>query len=223
MKTKSCLVAAGWCCASLAAYAQSTLILTPSSLDLTVGPYQDRANFVFPTPAVSLVNYNAVEVKFSAPEGYAWRFDPTRTPTLTFSIWYGSTDHRTPVYGGAPWSIDYVPGMSGTATANNNASVIDSVEGDLGFEYSWTFDRIVEFTSFNVTTPCSATLDAYQRQTPLSTFSGAYMDGSMGQLSGGLTLILVPEPSIAAFAMLGGLMFIVAKGNRPGRTAPGRQ
>ena len=196
----------GCLCAALTAHGQgTTLLISPSSVDLTIGPYVDRATFTFPTPSVSLANYGGASVTFSAPAGYAWRFDPSMASGLECYIAYGA--QLSGVHGGTPYTFDFVPGMESTImTSPSDLTAWDS-ETSFGFDQVFHFAGIAEFTGFTVTTGHSVTQDEYDRQTPMSPFDHAYLNGSSGNLNGGLTLVPIPEPSVAALAVLGAATF----------------
>jgi hypothetical protein len=216
MNRKAYLLALGWLCASLtAAHSQGTLTLASSSVDLSIAPYQNRANFTFPTAAVSLANYGGVQVTFSAPSGYAWRFDTSRSMSLDCYLLYGAAPTPDQIgYGGNLYTFDFVPGMGNTVStplASNSNQTWDSETG-LGFHDTFQFGGNVEFTGFTVRVAHSVLQGEYGRQLSLSSFDHAYLDGQ-SQASPALTLVPIPEPGIAAFAGLGaGLAVIRASG-----------
>ena len=199
MITRPYLLAIGCLCATLTSHAQGTLILTPSSVNLTIGPYQDQANFTFPTPTVSLANYAGESVTFSAPSGYAWRFDPSVAPTLESYVCYGTAPSTMPNNGGAISTFTFVAGMASTVT--DSISEWDS-ETAFGSDHHYQFGALVEFTALTVSASHYVSLDMYQRQLPLDPFTQAFLDGSTGQLNGGLTLVPIPEPGFATLNVL---------------------
>jgi hypothetical protein len=124
--------------------------------------------------------------------------DPS-VSALECYISYGA--QFTDGYGGTLGSFTFVPGMASTLSGSLSDPVWQSETG-FGFDHHYQFGGIVEFTALTVTTPWGATLEEYQRQLPPSPFSGAYLNGSSGNLNGGLTLVPIPEPSVAALNVL---------------------
>ena len=199
----------GCLCAALTAHGQgTTLFISSSSVDLTIHNYYDHADFTFPTPLVSLANYGSESVTFSAPSGYAWRFDPAIAPSLECYISYGNP----PIlgYGGPLGQFTFVPGMAGNVIYSYSDPGMDSETG-FGFDHHYTFDRTVEFTDLTVTMPHLGSIDAYARQLPLSPFSQAYFDAS-ALSDPALTLVPIPEPGVAALVGLG--LVLIASGRR---------
>ena len=198
MKTKPYLLAIGCLCATLAADGQGTTLLIPSSsVDLTIAPYQDRAEFTFSTPSVSLANYNAVQVTFNAPPGYAWRMDPS-IGVLECYASYGA--QFVDAYGGSLGTFAFVPGMASTVTDSLSDPVWTSSTA-FGFDHHYQFGNTVEFTALTLTVGYAVLLSDYEAQAPLAQFTQAYFDGQ-SQISPALTLVPIPEPSVAALNVL---------------------
>ena len=210
-KLKSCFLSALglFALTTLSAHGQGTTLFIPSSsVNLTIGPYQDQAHFTFSTPSISLANYGAVAATFSAPSGYAWRFDPALASGLECYIAFGAQPARNGTVA-VPCSFNFVPGMEGIVTwpARDQTDWAWDSETGFGFDLRPSFDRAVEFTDCTVTMAYGVTQDEYNRQAPLDHFSLAYLNGSSGNLNGGLTLVLIPEPSVAALAVLAAVVF----------------
>ena len=202
--------------AALTAHAQGVLTLTPSSVDLTVHPYTDRADCTFPTPSVSLANYTTIQLVFNAPAGYAWRVQANSV--LECYADYGSWPSSGIGYGGTGGSLDSVPGYLPHSLSDPSW---DSETG-FGFDDHFSFGATLDFSSLTITIGHSVTQDMYQRQLLPSPFSQAYLDGGSGLQSGGLSLVPIPEPSVLAFAVL---WFGVASYRRfraTSRRSPGR-
>ena len=202
-KLKSCFLSALglFALTTLSAHGQgTTLFISSSSVDLTTAPYQDHADFTFPTPSVSLANYGLIQVTFNAPSGYAWRFDPAMSSSgLECYEKYGPVDTGN---GGTPYSFNFVPGMENTVTTPSVVPLWQSPTG-FGFDYTFQFAGPVEFSGVTVTLYHGVSLSDYEAQAPLGQFSQAFLDG---QIQGGgpsLTLVPIPEPSVSALAVLG--------------------
>ena len=194
------LLVLGYLCAALTAYGQGTLVLAPSSVDLIIAPFQDRANFTFPTPNVSLANYTGESVTFSAPDGYAWRFDPSLASSFECCVSYGSLGNIGD--GNSTYSFNFVPGMENTVSLSPSYEQLGDAETAFYIDAHFQFGGAVEFTSLTVDNGHYVSLDMYLRHLPLGPFSQAYLDGSSGHLNGGLSLVPIPEPNMAAFVLL---------------------
>jgi hypothetical protein len=91
--------------------------------------------------------------------------------------------------------------MGGTVTTSPSDLAVWDAETSFGFDYTLHFGGTVEFTDFTVTTGHSVTQDMFQRQLSLSPFSQAYLAASVQGVPA-LTLVPIPEPSVAALSSL---------------------
>ena len=204
MKTKPYLLAIGCLCATLSDHGQGTTLFIPSSsVNLTTAPYQDHADFTFPTPAVSLANYGGIAVTFSAPAGRAWRFDPSIAQSLECYMSYGSPAESDGIgIGGLHFAFSFVAGLSSTVTEQVLTDPTWDGANCFGFDAHFNFGGVVEFTDLTVTTGHACwSLSEYQAQAPLGSFSQAYFDAS-ALVPPGLTLVPIPEPSVAVLNVL---------------------
>ena len=206
MKTKSSLLLIGCLCATTAAHAQGTLVVSPSSMgDIQNNwpDYGDSQSITFPTPTTPLANYTAVQVRFSAPSGYAWQITPSRDQwTLNCSIAYSAPG--TDDYPSADFSFNFVPGMSSSVSGG----IVDQrlSESSFGFDAAFQFGGGVEFTDLIITLNY-VSLHAWQiAQRPMAPFDQSLM--KLTYLNAPdpdqhLLLVTVPEPNFAGFAIVG--------------------
>lgn len=198
----------------VAAHGQGTLTFTPSSFgdiqtypDPTTAALATSQSATFPTPAVSLANYTAVKVTFSAPSGYAWLVSNDggylNNYLLDCAVAYSSpgTDyHQT-----ADYSFEFVPGMSSSVSGGVVSQRLS--ESSFGFDAQFQFGGIVEFTSLSITLHYVPGHDWQTAQRPLSPFSQASIS-VLPTYNGPLPvqnmfLVTVPEPNATAQLLLG--------------------
>jgi hypothetical protein len=205
MKTTYLLI--GCLCApaslALTAYGDTTLYIPSSSV--TIGYYMaaPAVNFTFPTPP-DVLNFDHIQVAFNAPAGYAFRFSggefhaaieygrPHTENSATDSLFENST-------------IDFVPGMANSIAYDGGPTVYENNAGpppnliypgflhvavDQGFLLGGA-----EFTSLTL----QWQVDTGYANTSLAPFGvGLFVPNA-----GSFTFVPIPEPSVAALALLG--------------------
>jgi hypothetical protein len=202
---------------TVAARAQGTFTFTPSSMGPIIPgnwPYTtDTQSFTFPTPAISLANYNSLQATFSAPSGYAWQVTPSLLAGWAFNCVasYQLLGDPMDYHQTADYSFNFVPGMANTVSGGVTSQRLS--EQSFGFAAAFQFGGNVEFTGLTVTLHYATQHDWQVAQRPLSQFSEAYMKLTyygVPDPSQHLLLVPTPEPSVAALAVLGAALAMIA-------------
>ena len=183
------------------AFGDTTLYIQSTSAQLGVFEMESAVIFTFPTPTDALNNYGHIQAVFNAPAGYAFRFSggefsaaieygrPSTSDDATDSLFENST-------------IEFVPGMassiiyySPTVYANDSVYYrgypVDPGCWHVAPDQEFQLGGPVEFTSltlqWKVETDC----------TSLAPFGVGLF------VADGFSFVPIPEPSIAALALLG--------------------
>ena len=209
MKTHQSLLLVGCLCATTAAHAQGTLVISPSSMGAVIPgtwPHTtDSQDFTFPTPAVSLGNYSAVQVKFSAPSGYAWRITPSSLAGRAFdcSVYYTASPEAD-YFLSADYSFNFVAGMDSEVSGGVTGARVN--ETSFGFDSDFQFAGNVQFTDLTITLHYDPGHDWQVAQRPLGSFDTSSMKLTyygVPDPNQDLLLVPIPEPSVATLAGLG--------------------
>jgi hypothetical protein len=213
MKTASLLIGCLYVAVSVtsSALGQGTLDLYPTSITLGYqGDFFTGASYVFPTPTGTMNDYDYYQVHFNAPTGYAFRYTPDGVGAVVAEVIYGDTSGAQP--SGIAWGNVICPGLQCTG-GSGTVVVHGSYPNDV-FSYNlnavFTGNVSVEFTS------CSIAWQPHHDHPigfPISQFTSATLRtaGEPGEI-GVLTLVPIPEPSLAALALLGAITVIGRSG-----------
>jgi hypothetical protein len=200
------------------AYGDTTLYLQSTF----VGEMNPRwaLGFTFPTPTDLLNNYDHIQAVFNAPSGYAFSISGG---VVTTYIVYGDPSNNTradSLFEGS--TINFVPGMAGPTTygsggVDENDNIFDRgyPKYPAGYErrnnvvdQNLQFDGPAEFTSFTLQWKVDPNPD-YPNLT-LAPFASAGFAGPYSTFS----FVPIPEPNIAALALLGVTAFAVLRARR---------
>jgi hypothetical protein len=209
MKTTSLLIGCLCASASLASTAFGDTTLYIQSTSAGIGSL--GVNFAFPTPADLLNNYDHIQAVFNAPSGYA--FSTSGGVFVAAIMYHGPYDttytHTDDLFESS--TINFVPGMaspttysSGEVDENDNAFARGYPEYPAGHErrnilvtQQFQFDGPVEFTSLTMQLKVDPNPD--YPNLSLAPFGSGGFVGVGSQIS----FVPIPEPSIAALALLG--------------------
>jgi hypothetical protein len=194
----------GFLCASAnltsTAFGDTTLYIQSSSVTMSTAGRYSRADFIFPTPTDPLNAYDHIQAVFNAPPGYAFQISQS---ALSCYICYG-IPHEPQA---SPWPLEgsiftVLPGSGGPITfLRGNPQPVWSLFGEnIETCQQYGFDLIpTTFTSLALQWPGSTGKGGPH----LAPFESACFISDNDYSPLNLTLIPIPEPSIAALALLG--------------------
>jgi hypothetical protein len=184
----------------------------------------EKQAFSAPTPAVSLRDYNAITMVFSAPAGYAWR---TRTDypgtynSLACVFAYGSKPADASARR-VDYHFDFVTGMEGAVSYNGDGWGTGWVsERGFGLDGLFEFGGDVAFTTLTITTYAAPG----SQPVPLDNFTEAVlrfqMTGNVPPSDPGAHafLLAVPEPAVSSLLALGASLLFIRGCLRPPQPA----
>jgi hypothetical protein len=199
------------------AFGDTTLYIQSTSAGIGKGPnhYAGDVNCTLPTPTDLLNNYNHVQVVFNAPSGYAFRHgggDVVAYVVYGFPMDEDAVDlfeNSTITFTGTASPITFGKSdVTENDNVYNSGSPVDPGRRHIVVDQVLSFGGPVEFTSF--TLQWKVDPDPNYPNLSLANF---YSAGFVA-FSSPFSIVPIPEPSVAALALLGVTGFGVLRARR---------